>query len=256
MIKIENISKRFYPEKSSKSQIVEALINVSMEINRGEVIGLIGLNGAGKTTLIKILAGLYTPDTGKVEMVQTVNPPPFPPHSYFMGGAKLRTSLLSAGQGLYRALTVERLINYFGILQNKDFDFQDHEVIELVEFLGLKPYLQKKIETLSSGWRQKVLVLLAFLNDPDLILLDEPSSFLDFLGQRELFELIDKEKKKGKYIVYATHNLFDIETRCDKIALLDKGALKFFETKENLFKEYNTQSLEEIVLKLLVISNY
>ena len=236
MIKIEAVSKRF---QIGKDSYIQALSNISFEFDNGEIVGLIGLNGAGKTTLIKVLAGLYMPDSGNLceEPHKSEKP--------------LLRSLLSAGQGLYKSLTVERLIKYFGKLQNQDFDFYSTEVKELINFLDLNSFLNKKIETLSAGWKQKILVLLTFLNDPELILLDEPSSFLDFLGQKQLDELIELHKSKGKYIVYATHNLHDIEKKCDKIALIDKGVLLFFDTKENLLKKYEVQSLEDVVYKCL-----
>ncbi|MCL2064880.1 MAG: ABC transporter ATP-binding protein [Candidatus Cloacimonetes bacterium] len=246
MIEVENISKSFLlPQNmiSKYSSLTErsfyALSDISFEINKGEVIGLIGLNGAGKTTLIRVLAGLYEPEKGVIKY----NNHPI--------NQKPRISILTAGQGIYQSLSVESLIRYFGYLQNKNFNFDSKEVDDLIMFLGLKMHKKTKIETLSSGWKQKIFLLLAFLNDPELILLDEPSSYLDFLGQKELDELIDLFKKREKYIVYATHNLHEIEKKSDKIAFIDKGLLIFFDSKLNLLAKYNNKSLEEIVLSKL-----
>jgi ABC-type multidrug transport system ATPase subunit len=201
-----------------------ALSEVSFEMNPGEIVGLIGLNGAGKTTLIRVISGLCKLYRGEV-------------HFDFNKSATPRlVSVLSAEQGLYKSLTSEMMINYFGRLQNPAFHISD--INHLIKQLNIQPVIDKKIEHLSSGWRQKILVLLTFMNDPQIILLDEPSNYLDFLGQQQLEELINTEKTKGKYIIYATHNLHSLETKCDKVIFLHDGKLlqQFLPPFDNIYK--------------------
>ena len=226
-MKIDNISKSFL--QTDKSYL-QALANISFEMKPGEITGLIGLNGAGKTTLIKIMAGLYKHDEGYLQI-------------------DLKKSLLSAGQGIYKNLKVCQLINYIGLLQNKTFDINKYEIQELIHFLNLESFLDKKIETLSAGWKQKILILLTFFNDPELILLDEPSSFLDFHGQKQLDELIYHSKHKGKYVLLTSHNLNEIEKKSDNILFLDKGKQVFFETKESITNRLLGQSFESFIYK-------
>jgi sodium transport system ATP-binding protein len=216
MINLKNITKRF--------KTIIALSDISFDILPGEIVGLIGLNGAGKTTLLRTLSGLYTLDGGEVnfDFDTTVTP--------------RKVALLSSESGLYHTLTTERMINYFGLLQNPDFKVSD--IAHIIEHLKIQSVMNKKIEQLSSGWKQKILIILTFMNEPQIILLDEPSNYLDFYGQNQLDELLKTEKSKGKYIVYATHNLHQIETKCDKVVLLHDGKIlhQFLPPFENISK--------------------
>jgi ABC-2 type transport system ATP-binding protein len=226
MIRIDNISKSFKQNKVLK--------DISLLINSSEITGLIGLNGAGKTTLIRTIAGLYTPDSGNVIFdFNTTN-------------LTRKIALLSAEQGLYRTLTVEKTIKYFGTLQNENFDIKSKKTSDLINTLGIKAVLNKKIEELSSGWRQKVLILLTFINNPKIILLDEPSNYLDFFGQKQLSELLLCHTENANYTVYASHNLHDIEKKCDRIILIHEGLILFDINKSDIH-----ESLEEMIFKVL-----
>ena len=234
MLKLNSISKRF---PVAKKLHIDVLSEISLEIPPGKIIGLIGLNGAGKTTLLRIIAELYKPTSGLITFdLDTQN-------------VVRKTALLSSEHGLYRNLTTEQMIRYFGLLQNKNFQFDTNEVQDLIFSLGLKDILSKKVDILSSGMRQKLLILLAFINDPYIILLDEPATYLDFLGRKQLDDLLTIYKQKNRYIVYATHNLNDVTARCDHCILLDQGKVLFAEDLEQLFMHHNTRNLEQIVWK-------
>lgn len=222
MIEVLNVYKSFG---------VEVLSAVSFCMYPGKITGLIGLNGAGKTTLIRVLAGLYSADKGMVNLA----------------GVK-KISLLSAEQGLYKSLKVKMLIEYLGKLQAESFDLLSEEHQFLLKKLQLDKVLDKKVAELSSGWKQKLLLSLSFLNQPDLILLDEPGNYLDFEGQRQLNELLQKYKEIGKYILLATHNLHEAELKCDRIVFINQGRIVFSRDKKELCKD---NSLENIVFGLL-----
>jgi len=226
MISLNNISKKFHN--------LYALKDITLTIHPSKITGLIGLNGAGKTTLIRTIAGLYKPTTGNIVC------------NFISNITARKISLLSCEQGLYNSLTTKKTIEYFGILQDKDFHINATDIQELIQQLGLQAIYNEKIETLSSGWRQKVLILLTFMNDPQVILLDEPSNYLDFLGQRQLDALLHKAKDNGKYIVYASHNLYDIERKCDQILLLHNGELLFYKPKEEIY------NLETEIMRVIV----
>ena len=201
MIRLRNISKSFF---IAKKQTVEVLSDISADIEPGKITGIIGLNGAGKTTLIRIIAELYKPSSGDVLF------------DFKSQNIVRKTAILSSEQGLYRNLSTKMIIEYFGRLQNEAFNFHSPEVKRLIEILGLEKVLHIKTEILSAGTRQKLLLLLTFINDPEVILLDEPANYLDFLGKKRLDDLMMEFRDKNKYILYATHNLHDIEQKCEK----------------------------------------
>jgi len=235
MITINNISKGF---QTTRHQYSEILKDISFTIHPGEITGLIGLNGAGKTTLIRTIAGLYTPNKGSIDFIidsQTT---------------KKNISVLSSEHRLYGTLSVKKNINYFGILSDPDFDIDHPDTQQMIKFLQIHDVYDKPIEKLSSGWRQKILILLAFLHKPQLLLLDEPSSYLDFLGQRQLDSLIQLAKNAGKCILYASHKLHDIQTKCDNIILLHEGRLLMNEKRENI------ADLEAEILKIVSEDNH
>ena len=236
MIILENICKRFEIRKKFH---IEVLSDINLNISPGKITGLIGLNGAGKTTLIKVIAELYRPTAGSIDF------------DFDVSNVIRKTSFLSSEHGLYKNLSSEKLIRYFGQLQNPLFDYNGNDVKNLIELLEMKEILNKKISVLSSGMRQKLLILLAFINDPEIILLDEPANYLDFLGKKQLDDLVNIFKEKNKYIVYATHNLHDICLKCDKCAFLHNGHLVFYDEMENIYSNYKSNNLEEIVFKII-----
>ncbi|MCK9328272.1 MAG: ABC transporter ATP-binding protein [Candidatus Cloacimonetes bacterium] len=237
MIELNHISKIFYPKKY-KSQGYKSLDDINLEILPGQIVGLIGLNGAGKTTLLKLIAGLYKPTYGEISIKV----------SYVKD---YRVSMLSSEQGLYNHLSVKQLVDYFGTLQNKDFSYQDNDTKILIDYLKIESVFDKQISTLSSGWRQKVLILLSFINNPDIILLDEPSNYLDFQGQKQLNTLIIEAKKRNKYIVYASHNLFEIERIADSIIFIHQGRVIFYKDKAKLYQEEKINNPETTLIDII-----
>lgn len=240
MIRIDNLSKSFYKEK--KESLI--LQNINLTIKPGQITGLIGLNGAGKSTLIKVIAGLYKDYNGRVE---------FPDE--FLNPEDRQISMLSSEQGLYNNLKVKKLIFYYGSLFSKNFEYKNIEIQNLVNFLGLDSIIEKQVSGLSSGWRQKLLIMLTFMCNPRVILLDEPSNFLDFQGQQQLNKLIEDAKSNGKYIIYASHNLYEIEKISDNIIFIHQGKIVFHkdvsEIINNETNKYKNSKLNDIIREYL-----
>ena len=240
MIELNNICKSFYNKQGMKTQEFKSLENICLEIIPSQITGLIGLNGAGKTTLLRVIAGLYQPTQGEMSVK-------------FSSIKEHRVSMLSSEQGLYKHLSVKNLIHYLGSLQNSDFSFNDDNTKYLISFLQLEKIIHKQVSALSSGWRQKVLILLAFINNPDIILLDEPSNYLDFQGQEQLSVLINQAREKHKTIIYASHNLFEIERIADSIIFIHQGKVVFHKLKDEMYDDFEGKDNE---MNLLDIINY
>jgi len=233
VIRLRNVSKKI---EINKKKYIEVLSNITLDIEPGEITGLIGVNGAGKTTLIKLISELYKPSNGTIE------------YDFDLNRFSRKSSILSSTQGLYKNFTVKNIISYFGYLQSDSFNFYSNDVASLIEILCLKSVLEKNINELSSGTHQKLLVLLAFINDPAIVLLDEPTYYLDFIGKIQLEEII-LSRKDNKYILYTSHNFKDIEKICTKCALLHEGKLLLYDKLINIYQTNKSRNLEKIICK-------
>ncbi len=193
-----------------------ALSNVSLSIKKGEIFGLLGPNGAGKTTLISILCGLLTKDKGNVEIL----------------GHDLDTQLLAIQQkinlvfgftGINMDLTVREFLFYYCLLYN--MDDSNSRVSHAMEAVTIADKADVVTRDLSSGYKQRLLLAKALLNDPDVIFLDEPTVGLDVEIAIKIHGLIRNLQKQGKTILLTTHNMYEVEELCDRIALLSKGKI-------------------------------
>ena len=230
MIEFKNLHKRF-----GKLVVLDGL---DLEIKKGGIFAILGPNGSGKTTLIKCLLGMVIPNKGEIifdkksvlrqwEYRNNLNYLPqianFPPN-----------------------LTVIELINMV-----KNFRPKEANDEELIELFGLKNFLDKKLGNLSGGTKQKVNVVLTFMFDSELIILDEPTNGLDPIALIHLKEIIQKEKDKGKTILITTHIMSFVDEVADEIVFLLDGKIYFKGTIEALKKQTNNDNLEHAIANLM-----
>ena len=213
-IQTEKLSKEYPKPGGGKLRAVD---EVSLEVYSGEVFAYVGPNGAGKTTTIKLLLGLTEPTSGK---------------SSVLGGdinsreIRARIGFLPEDHNYYSYLTVEILLDFYGRLFGMDTATRRKAVERVVELAGLQDRRKTKVRQLSKGLQQRVGLAQAMINDPDLLLLDEPASGLDPLGQADLRKLIAIQKERGKTIFLNTHDLEDVERIADRVGIIDNGQLK------------------------------
>jgi ABC-2 type transport system ATP-binding protein len=193
--------------------LVHALRGVSLKVATGQTMVLIGPNGAGKSTLVDLLVGLKKPDSGSVTVLgrDIVCDPRA--HSERIGVQFQNTSL-------FARLTVADYFQFFGALYTRTVD-----PVELARRLGLQDQLHKKVHTLSGGYRQRLALALALINDPDLIFLDEPTTGLDPIVRREFLELIHALRKDGKTILLSTHYMEEAHALADRIVMISHGLI-------------------------------
>ena len=195
----------------------EALRALNLQIHRGEVFGLLGPNGSGKTTTIKLLLGLLFPTDGEALV-------------FGKPGVDVnkneRIGYLPEESYLYRFLTAEETLDFYGRLFNIPPDVRRKRSEELITKVGLAADKKRALREYSKGMRQRIGLAQALINDPELVILDEPTSRLDPIGTRWMKDLILELKAQGKTVLMCSHRLEDVQDVCDRIAILFEGELK------------------------------
>jgi ABC-2 type transport system ATP-binding protein len=196
---------------------VTALRDLSIEVQPGEVFGLLGPNGSGKTTTIKLLLGLIQPSAGDA----------------FVFGrdpgdtlAKRRLGYLPEETYLYKFLNSEETLRFYGQLFGLGGRDLKNRIDELIELVGLGHARKRRLGEYSKGMARRLGLAQALINDPDLVILDEPTSGLDPLGSEEVKHLIMHLKNQGKTVLLCSHLLADVEDVCDRLAILYRGILR------------------------------
>lgn len=227
MIRIQNINKRF--------RKLQALDNINAEFNKGQVISLIGPNGSGKTTLIKSILGLVKPDNGTI----TFNGVPVTEKVDYRSNIGYMPQI-----GRYPDnMKIGQVFSMIKNLRNNEKEIDE----ELYFKYKLDTILDKSMRALSGGTRQKVSAALAFLFDPDVLILDEPTAGLDPLSSEILKEKIVTEKQKGKLILITSHVLTDLEEITTDVMYLQDGKEMFFKSMVELQEQTGEQKLTRII---------
>ncbi len=193
-----------------------ALVDLDLEVRRGEVLGYVGPNGSGKTTTLKLLTGLLRPDAGEVRVFGM----PLESRAW-----RHRVGYLPEHPYLYDYLTPAEYLDYAGRLFGVSAAARREKRRELLALVGLELSADLPMRRFSKGMLQRVGLAQALVNDPELLLLDEPMSGLDPLGRRLVRNLILELRRAGKTVLFSTHILSDAETLCDRVAVLRAGRL-------------------------------
>jgi Cu-processing system ATP-binding protein len=231
MIEIKNISKKFGK--------LEVLSNVNLSFNKGECIALIGPNGCGKTTLIKSVLGMVIPTKGDVLFDQ----------KSILNEFEYRKNIGYMPQiGRYPDyMTVGQIIEMIKKIRNSSENLDE----DLFKAFELETMFDKEMRTLSGGTTQKVSATLAFLFNPDVLILDEPTAGLDPLASEILKEKIIKEKEKGKLILISSHLLSELDDMITQIIFMQDGKVHFHKTIADLLQSTNEERISKAIAKIL-----
>ncbi len=211
-IEIAGLSKSFRVGFWRKK--IRAVRHVELSIKRGEIFGLIGPNGSGKTTTFKMVTGLMTPDTGQIRI-----------HGHDAASIEARRHIgfLPENPYFYEHLKVPELLQFYGQLHGLPSTTIKSRTKDLIELVGLGHAVNRPIKRFSKGMRQRAGLAQALMNDPEIVILDEPQSGLDPMGRRDVRELIHSLKEAGKTVVFSSHILPDVEAVCDRVAVIHRG---------------------------------
>ena len=208
-------------------QKVQALKALDLEVRRGEVFGLLGPNGSGKTTTIKLLLGLLFPTSGEALVFGT---------DASDVGKNERIGYLPEESYLYKFLNAEETLDFYGRLFKMSGVARRRRTAELIDKVGLRWARRRPLKEYSKGMTRRIGLAQALINDPDLILLDEPTTGLDPIGIREMKDMILALRDQGKTLIMCSHLLADVQDVCDRIAILHQGELKELGRVDSLLK--------------------
>ncbi len=216
-----------------------AVNDVDFDVKRGEVFGLLGPNGSGKSTTVKMLLGLLYPTKGHIEVFGQS-----PRHVM----TKARIGYLPEESYLYRYLNSRETLDFFGNLFHLDKGDRDKRADQLLEMVGLNQTLTRSVGEFSKGMQRRIGLAQALINDPDLIILDEPTAGLDPIGCREIKDLIIALAKRGKTVILSSHLLSDVEDVCDRVVIYYGGKIQALGTLKELLAKPDTLRITTPVL--------
>jgi ABC-2 type transport system ATP-binding protein len=205
-----------------------AVDTVNFEVRRGEVFGLLGPNGSGKSTTIKMLLGLLYPTKGHIEIFG---------HSPRHVKTKARIGYLPEESYLYKYLDSRETLDFFGNLFQLPPEQRDQRTEQLLEMVGLNQVRSRTVGEFSKGMQRRIGLAQALINDPDLVILDEPTAGLDPLGCREVKDVILALKNRGKTVILSSHLLSDVEDVCDRVVIYYGGKIQADGTLKELLTE-------------------
>ena len=215
VIETRNLSKIYRDFWGRKK--VHALKSLDIEVRKGEIFGLLGPNGSGKSTTIKLVLGLLFPTSGRALVFDK---------DASETKKNERVGYLPEESYLYKFLTAEETLDFYGRLFDLSGAERKERVNELIKLVGLQGAKHRQLREYSKGMTRRVGLAQALINDPDLVLLDEPTTGLDPLGIREMKDLIMALRDQGKTVLLCSHQLGDVQDVCDRVAILHQGELK------------------------------
>jgi len=192
---------------------VRAVDNLGVNVPTGSIYGFLGPNGAGKTTTIRMIMNIIRPDSGRIGIFGDSS----------IERAKSRIGYMPEERGLYRKMKVAKVLSFFGAVKGLSASHLIRAVPYWLQRVELTDWANKKVEELSRGMHQKLQFVVTVINEPDLVILDEPFSGLDPVNQDLLRDIILQMRKAGKTVVFSTHVMHEAEQLCDFILLINKG---------------------------------
>ncbi|MEK3889082.1 ABC transporter ATP-binding protein [Bacillus sp. FSL K6-3431] len=229
-VSIRQVSKRF-----GKHQVLE---DINLEINKGEIFGLLGPSGAGKTTLVKQLSGLDNPTSGENFIFQEKMP---------TLSLINRIGYMAQSDALYEELSAKENLQFFSTLYGLKGEKQSRRIKEVMELVQLSDHLTKLVSNYSGGMKRRLSLAIALLHEPEMLILDEPTVGIDPVLRKSIWDAFYKLKKKGTTLIVTTHVMDEAE-KCDRLALMREGRLIAIGTPNELKEQTNSDTIEEAFL--------
>ncbi|NCG01288.1 MAG: ATP-binding cassette domain-containing protein [Euryarchaeota archaeon] len=232
LLSIQGVSKNFAE--------IEALQGISLEIYSGEIVGLVGSNGAGKTTLLRLMAGVYKPTSGSVNLS----------NGQAVTSMRQELGVVPESTGLYSRLTAWENIRYHSRLHGAPDSLSWARTEKFAEHLDMKDSLSRHTKGFSRGMKQKTALLRALAHGPNILLLDEPTAGLDITSARTVRALVRQLRDEGGTVIYSTHQLAEAQQVCDRIVIIHNGEIRADGSPSALLQDTNTDTLEDAYVSL------
>ena len=230
-----------YPGRGIGQSATIAVRGLNLRVQQGEVFGFLGPNGAGKTTTMNVLLGFREATGGAAFLFGVDVREPI---------ARQRIGYLPELTYYYKFLTAEELLRFYARIFGIAGEETERRIDALLKLVELESARKRPIKTYSKGMQQRVGLAQALINNPDLLILDEPTSGLDPLGRMKVREIIQRLKNEGKTVFFSSHELGEVETVCDRVAIINQGELKVEGRVEDLVGKHQA-NLEKIFLNII-----
>ena len=230
-----------YRTRELRQPVKVALTGLDLEVRAGEIFGFLGPNGAGKTTTMNVLLGFIPPTSGAASLFGIDVRQPI---------ARQRIGYLPEMTYYYKFLSAEELLRFYAKIFGLARAEMDRRIDQLLKLVELESARKRPIKSYSKGMQQRVGLAQALINNPDLLILDEPTSGLDPLGRMKVREIIQRLKNEGKTVFFSSHELGEVETVCDRVAIINQGELKTVDRVSDLVARHHS-NLEKIFLDII-----
>jgi ABC-2 type transport system ATP-binding protein len=240
ILETRNLRVEYKAQSSGQGRKV-AVNGLNLRVRAGEVFGFLGPNGAGKTTTMNVLLGFVNATSGAAFLFGVDVREPI---------ARQRIGYLPELTYYYKFLTAEELLRFYARIFHIPRPQADQRIDQLLKLVELEHARKRPIKTYSKGMQQRVGLAQALINNPDLLILDEPTSGLDPLGRMKVREIIQRLKNEGKTVFFSSHELGEVETVCDRVAIIHQGQLKVEGRVADLVEQHQA-NLEKIFLGII-----
>ena len=239
IIKIEDLVVEYRSKDSGETK--RAVDGISLTVGQGEVFGFLGPNGAGKTSTMKVLLGFHGATSGTASLFGTDVRKPI---------SRQRIGYLPEQTYYYKFLSVEELLRFYARIFKLGRAEADKRIDEILKLVELEHVRKKQLKTYSKGMQQRAGLAQALINHPDLLILDEPTSGLDPIGRMKVRMIIQRLRNEGKTVFFSSHELGEVETVCDRVAILHQGQIQEEGAVKDLTEKHQCH-LEKIFLKVV-----
>lgn len=247
MLEAENLVKNFERnEKKHKKVVFSAVNHVSLRVREGEIVGVLGPNGAGKTTLLRMLGCLMLPTEGVIryedEQKNLLTK---------QNDIKRQIGYLSGNTKLYGRLSTRELLTITGNIYGLSTEEIEQRIEKIIEILSLQDFVDNRIEKLSTGQTQRASISRCLIHSPKLYIFDEPTLGLDIMSSSAIIDFMQKEKARGKAVLYSTHYMEEAEMLCDRIMMLSHGRVIAQGTMDEIYAQTGCENLRSAFRTLM-----
>lgn len=250
MIEVRNLSKQFKVPTDKKGLFGKkkenflAVNSLEFSVSKGQVLSILGPNGCGKTTTLRMIAGMLEPSRGTA----VIDGLDIRKHKHEI---KSKIGYMTNNTSLYDRLSVIETIKFFADLNLIPEDIYKPRAEKLFKQLDMEDYLLKRVADLSTGMKQKTSIVRTLIHDPDVVILDEPTTGVDVTGQSVIIDLIKSIKESGKTLIFSTHQLGEVRDIADKIVCMRSGKKVFDGTTEEFQSVNDDKNFNEIFMELV-----